>query len=105
MTHFGLTPEAVRTQGDVTHLKLVEPIRMDETLLTTLEPPRIEEGRALLLAGLPQPNSNAMASKPARRSPRNGSASRHTWAMCPARSAASPTACSTTATTPATPTT
>ncbi len=26
---------------------------MDETQLTTLEPPRFEDGRALLLAGLP----------------------------------------------------
>ena len=50
--HFGLTPEAVRAQGHVQHLNLVEPIRMDETLLTTLEPPRFEDGRALLLAGL-----------------------------------------------------
>jgi AraC family transcriptional regulator len=53
MTPFGLTPEAVRAQCDVTNLKLVESIRMDETLLTTLEPPRFEDGRALLLAGLP----------------------------------------------------
>ena len=36
--HFGLTPEAVRAQGHVQHLNLVEPIRMDETLLTTLDP-------------------------------------------------------------------
>ena len=49
---------------------------MDETLLTTLEPPRFEDGRALLLAGLPSPKCNAMALKPARPFPRNGSASR-----------------------------
>jgi AraC family transcriptional regulator len=49
---FGVTPEAVRAQGDVNNLNLVEPIRMDETLLTTLEPPRFEDGRALRLAGL-----------------------------------------------------
>ena len=66
----------MRAQGDVTNLNLVEPIRMDETLLTTLEPPRFEDGRALLLAGLPSPKCNAMALKPARPFPRNGSASR-----------------------------
>ena len=50
--HFGLTPEAVRAQGHVQHLNLVQPIRMDETLLTTLDLPRFEDGRAPLLAGL-----------------------------------------------------
>lgn len=49
----GVTPKAVRAQGDVNNLKLVEPIRMDETLKTRLEPPRFENRRALLLAGLP----------------------------------------------------
>ena len=68
MTPFGLTPEAVRAHGHVQHLNLVEPIRIDETLLTTLEPPRFESGRALLLAGLPSPKCDAMALKPVRRS-------------------------------------
>jgi AraC family transcriptional regulator len=34
------------------NLSLTEPIKMDETLLTTLAPPRFENGRALLIAGL-----------------------------------------------------
>ena len=49
---FGLTPEAVRARRDVADLKLMEPIRMDETMLKTLEPPRIETGRLMLIAGL-----------------------------------------------------
>src|SRR5262249_28022149 len=38
---FGLTPEEVRAQRHTDNLQLVEPIRMDQTLFTTLEPPRI----------------------------------------------------------------
>lgn len=49
---FGLTPEAVRGQRHLDNLALVEPIKMDETLLTTLQPPRFVHGRALLIAGL-----------------------------------------------------
>jgi AraC family transcriptional regulator len=49
---FGLTPERVRAQGHLDNLELVEPIRMDQTLLVELEAPRLENGRALLIAGL-----------------------------------------------------
>lgn len=49
---FGLTPEAVRAQGRLDNIQLVEPIKMDETLFATLEPPRFEDGRPLLIAGL-----------------------------------------------------
>lgn len=49
---FGLTPEAVRAQCRLDNLPLTEPIRMDETLIVTLEPPRFVTGRTLLLAGL-----------------------------------------------------
>jgi AraC family transcriptional regulator len=49
---FGVTPEAVRAQAHVDNLKLVEALRMDETLLTHLEPPRFENGKRLLIAGL-----------------------------------------------------
>jgi AraC family transcriptional regulator len=48
---FGLTPEAVRASGRL-NIKLVEPIKMDETLLTHLDPPRMINGRTLLIAGL-----------------------------------------------------
>lgn len=51
---FGVTPEGLRAQASLTNIKLVEPIKMDETLLTKLEPPRIENGRTLLIAGLSQ---------------------------------------------------
>ncbi len=50
--HFGLTPEAIRAQGNLNNLELMEPIKMDESLLTTLEPPRFENGQTLLVAGL-----------------------------------------------------
>jgi len=49
---FGVTPESVREQGHVANIQLVEPITMDQTLLTTLTPPRFENGPALLIAGL-----------------------------------------------------
>lgn len=48
---FGVTPEQVRARGGVEHLDLVEPIRMETTLLK-LPPPRIERAPAMLLAGL-----------------------------------------------------
>ena len=50
--HFGLTPEAVRAQGDLNDIELVEATKMDETLLTNLQPPRFESGRTMLIAGL-----------------------------------------------------
>lgn len=49
---FGLTPEALRTRGHLDQLNLVEPIKMDETLLAHLQPPRFEDGQAFLIAGL-----------------------------------------------------
>ena len=49
---FGLTPEALRARGDLDNLVIVEPIKMDETLLANLEPPRFEDGKPLLIAGL-----------------------------------------------------
>ncbi|MEM5455637.1 AraC family transcriptional regulator [Paraburkholderia phytofirmans] len=49
---FGLTPDGLRVRGHLDNLALVEPIKMDETLLTHLEPPRFEDGKAFLVAGL-----------------------------------------------------
>jgi AraC family transcriptional regulator len=49
---FGLTPEAVRARRNLDNIELVEPIRMDETLIAKLEPPRFEYGKPLLVAGL-----------------------------------------------------
>ena len=49
---FGATPEQVRGRACVRHLPLVEPIRMDGSLSGQLSPPRLVQGRALLLAGL-----------------------------------------------------
>jgi len=49
---FGTTPELVRAQGSTQNLELVEPILMDSSLLATLEPPRFETSRPLLIAGL-----------------------------------------------------
>src|SRR5271156_1380903 len=48
---FGLTPESVRAQRHLDNLNLVEAIKMDDPI-TTLAPPRIEQGRLLLIAGL-----------------------------------------------------
>ena len=49
---FGVTPESIRKQGHVRNIDLMEPIRMDDTRNLKIEPPRFEEGPALLLAGL-----------------------------------------------------
>lgn len=49
---FGATPDGVRTAGTVDKLSLVEPINMDETINTMLQPPRMENGRTLLIVGL-----------------------------------------------------
>ncbi|RWB24424.1 MAG: AraC family transcriptional regulator [Mesorhizobium sp.] len=49
---FGTTPELVRAQGSLNNLDLVEPILMDQSILTTLEPPRFETSRPFLIAGL-----------------------------------------------------
>jgi len=49
---FGRTPDMVRSQGRLDSLELVEPLTMDTTLLTDLEPPRFVSGKTLLIAGL-----------------------------------------------------
>jgi AraC family transcriptional regulator len=49
---FGSTPDKVRAAGTVDDLHLLEPINMDETTKTTLQPPRMEDGRILLISGL-----------------------------------------------------
>ena len=49
---FGMTPEAVRAQRHTNNLAIVEPIAMTHQQLTKLEPPRFEQGKALLLAGI-----------------------------------------------------
>ncbi len=49
---FGLTPEMLRAQGNLKNIELMEPIKMDETLLTNLDPPRFVNGKTLLIGGL-----------------------------------------------------
>jgi AraC family transcriptional regulator len=49
---FGLTPEDCRSAGHLKDLELVEPLRMDKSLLIDLAEPRIEDGQELLVAGL-----------------------------------------------------
>ncbi len=49
---FGVTPETVRAQPHLSNLKLVEPLRMDKVQHVPLEPPRFENSRALLIAGI-----------------------------------------------------
>ena len=46
---FGLTPESVRAQRHLDNLALLEPIKMDETYVADLEPPRLETGKPLLI--------------------------------------------------------
>ena len=49
---FGVTPESVRNARRLDHLQLVEPIKMDKTLIVALEPPRFVMSPELLIAGL-----------------------------------------------------
>lgn len=55
---FGITPETARARATVDGIELMEAIRMDETLLTNLEPPRFENGKPLLIAGIGERYSN-----------------------------------------------
>jgi AraC family transcriptional regulator len=48
---FGLTPEAVRAQGHLKNLELVEPIKMNDIPYAKLDAPRISAGVPLLIAG------------------------------------------------------
>lgn len=50
--HFGIVPDALKADCAIETLTLVEPIKMDETLLDTLAAPRFEDGKTLLIAGL-----------------------------------------------------
>src|SRR6516162_3732239 len=49
---FGRPPETVRAQRRLDDLDLVEPIKMDQTVLPDLAPPRFENLKPLLVAGL-----------------------------------------------------
>ena len=49
---FGLTPEAVRAQGHVNQLALVEALTMDQSVKNDLAPPRFIDGKPLLLVGM-----------------------------------------------------
>lgn len=63
---FGFTPETIRARGNLDNINLMEPIKMDETLLTTLEPPRFVKGKTMLIAGLGERyNSEASSHIPA----------------------------------------
>ena len=63
---FGLTPEALREQGNLKGLELMDAIKMDESSLTNLQPPRFEDGRTYLIAGLSERyNSETSANIPA----------------------------------------
>ena len=62
---FGVTPEGLRARGNLDDIELMEPIKMDETLLTNLEPPRFENLKTLLIAGLSERyNSETCAAFP-----------------------------------------
>ncbi|HLG98587.1 MAG TPA: AraC family transcriptional regulator [Bryobacteraceae bacterium] len=50
--HFGLTPEAIRQQGHLSNVNVLEPIKMEETLRTSPPVVRFEIGSVLLLAGI-----------------------------------------------------
>ena len=49
---FGITPESIRTRGHLHDIDLMEPIKMDQSLIANLPPPRFEDGKRLLVAGV-----------------------------------------------------
>ena len=49
---FGVTPEQLRAQGSLDTVNLMEPIKMDNSLVIDLEEPRFEEGKPLLITGI-----------------------------------------------------
>jgi AraC family transcriptional regulator len=51
---FGVTPEAMREQGHLANIDLLEPIRMEESVRTTVPPVRLERAEDLLIAGIGQ---------------------------------------------------
>src|SRR5262245_7572073 len=51
---FEQTPEAIRKQGHLRGVNLMEPITMEETVGTSALPVRLENGRILLVAGIVQ---------------------------------------------------
>jgi AraC family transcriptional regulator len=50
--HFGVTPETVRGSTCLDHIKLQEPIPMDSTHTDTLQAPRFQTSKPLLVAGI-----------------------------------------------------
>ena len=56
---FGVTPEAVRSRGCINTLQLVEPINMTEARFVDLKPPRLENGKAMRIAGLSERYTSA----------------------------------------------
>jgi AraC family transcriptional regulator len=49
---FGITPEEVRAHGNLSALSLMEPLRMNTIESTKIEVTRMQEGRALRIAGI-----------------------------------------------------
>src|SRR5262249_7707621 len=49
---FGVTPEALRAQGHLADVNLLEPIKMDDSMRTTVPPVRFERGEVMLVAGI-----------------------------------------------------
>jgi len=49
---FGLTPETIRSQGRLSQISLLEPLRMEQITKPIIEPTRFEQGRVLLIAGV-----------------------------------------------------
>jgi AraC family transcriptional regulator len=59
---FGMTPEMAREAAELDLEKLLEPLKMSETLLTNVDPPRVENGRTMLIAGIGQRYSSETCS-------------------------------------------
>lgn len=58
---FGLTPEQLRAKASLENINLLEPIRMDDTNIAPLAPPRIVDGPLLLIFGIGRRYQNTNA--------------------------------------------
>jgi AraC family transcriptional regulator len=62
---FGVTPQLVRRTGDANQLELVEAMRMNRKTQATVDPARIVDGEAMLIAGIARTHRGSNAGMPA----------------------------------------
>jgi len=62
---FGVTPQRVRRTGNVNELELLEAMRMNRHTQASVDPARIVDGKAMLIAGISRTHRGSNAGMPA----------------------------------------